>query len=290
MILTIPVVDGHELTKACLSHLAATNMPKDITVVIFDNKSDVPYSVKDFTDYPFKVDVIRSEDNNLGYYYPLLEIYQQYDDELIGLMHNDLIIYQPDWVDQIEYYFDADPLLGLIGTCGSNEIDGAGGRGGGTMVNFRGGSIQVGDQVWHGQDQSAGLRVNGLHPAVCLDSLFMMFRRDVVPHLKIDSDITLAHFYDRIWPIRTIEANYKVAVLGIDQDHIGGMTTTANMRYRNDCQQWLDDRNLGFDPRNTTSDPETEMYLIAENRYLGEYRELKRFLPCRIGPDYAIQR
>lgn len=89
-------------------------------------------------------------------------------------------------------------------------------------------------------------------------------------------DITLAHFYDRIWPIRTIEAGYHVVTMGLEIDHIGGLTTTGNERYRNDCIKWLEDRNIPYD------NPETEMYLVAERRYLQEYRDEKRFLPAII--------
>jgi hypothetical protein len=146
--------------------------------------------------------------------------------------------------------------------------------------------VPVGDQIWRGQDPSAGRRIEGIEPAIVLDSLFMLFRRDVIPHLVRDDekweDITLAHFYDRIWPIRTIEAGYHVVTMGTDNDHIGGLTTTGNERYRNDCIKFLEDRGIPYD------NPETEMYLLAERRYLGEYRDQKRWLPAIIREGYDV--
>ena len=132
----------------------------------------------------------------------------------------------------------------------------------------------------------------------------MLFRRDVIPHLVREDekweDITLAHFYDRIWPIRTIEAGYHCVTMGSDNDHIGGMTTTGNERYRNDCIKFLDDRGIEWqseteldmnDPdyrRKPSGNPETQMYLVAEDRYLTEYKFEKQWLPAIIREGYNV--
>lgn len=287
MILAAPVVNGKAMTKVMVDNLAQTVQGKKFKLVIVDNRSDRPYLRKDFPKkLPFDIE-FKYYPENKGFYYPLIDLYNQYPDELIGLIHNDLLLYEQGWNKRMAQCFTDDPKLGLIGLCGSNEIDQLGGRGAGTMVFFRGAEVKVGDRTYKGQDQAAGMRITHLAPSACLDSLFMMFRRDVIPHLMNErdpwADVTLAHFYDRIWPIRTIEAGYRVATLGVECDHIGGITTTGNMRYREDCIKWLDKRGLPYE------DPETEMYLIAERRYLGEYREEKRFLPCIVGADYGIR-
>lgn len=288
MILGIPVVDGHALTQNLLESLLATVAdPAHFTAVIIDNASQEPYEWSAYRNYPFRVEVKRY-DVNMGYYYPLVDLALDYPDEEIGLIHNDMLLYAHGWDVRMRRAFEVDPKLGLIGLCGSNEIDERGGRGNGTMCNFMGREIVVAGNVYKGQAPSAGLRIGGLQPAVVLDSLFMMFRRDVVPQLVRGdekwTDLPLAHFYDRIWPCRTIEAGYRVAVAGEDCDHLGGMTTTANQRYYDDCVAWLTEHNQPFD------NPETEMYLLAERRFLGEYREEKHFIPLRVGRDYVISR
>lgn len=281
MIIAAPVVDGHDLTNNLVKNMAET-IQGDTKVVVVDNFSSEPY------DHKSKLFDVLRYDENKGYYYPLIDLYNEYPDaKYIGLIHNDMVIYEQGWDVRMQQAFADDPQLGLIGLCGSNEIDQNGGRGAGTMVFFRGGAVQVGNQTINGQDQAAGARIHGVEPSVCLDSLFMMFRRDVIPHLMNDrdpwADVTLAHFYDRIWPIRTIEAGYRVATMGVECDHLGGMTTVANQRYWDDCIKWLNDRNIPFE------NPETEMYLVAERRYLGEYREEKRFLPCIVDKSYGIR-
>lgn len=287
MILCIPVVDGHDLTKAVLDSLEQTVTGDNFKVVIFDNASDMPYTDIPY-DYSFPV-ITHHCRQNIGYYRPLLWIYEMFaDEELIGLAHNDLVYYERGWNERMEHSFAMDTKLGLVGMCGSSEIDNLGGRGGGTVCYFRGGDVSIGDAVIRGQSQSAGRRTLDLVPSACLDSLFMMFRRSAIPDLvnsKVEwKDITLAHFYDRIWPVRLIEKGWHVATLGVECDHLGGMTTAGNERYRNDCITWLEERNIPYD------NPETEMYLVAERRYLGEYRDEKHFIPCRIHGDYTYER
>ena len=286
MIIGLPVVEGHELTKVAVEHLAKNAVLGETRPVIIDNGSLLSYEEFMRIDPDcgchkigdHKVGLIRNEEN-IGYYQPLKQLYDAYpDEEYIGLMHNDLMLYEPGWDRRMAMAFNDDPQL----------------------------EVKVGDQTWKGQDPSAGRRINGIEPAIVLDSLFMLFRRDVIPHLVRESekweDITLAHFYDRIWPIRTIEAGYHVVTMGSDNDHIGGMTTTGNERYRNDCIKFLDERGIAWredesgiiaaereDPRNKPcGNPETQMYLIAEDRYLQEYRDQKHWLPAIIREGYDV--
>lgn len=267
MIIGIPVQDGHTLTDKLLANLAAVSTP-DLKIVIIDNNS---------TDYYggyAGIDVIRNN-KNLGYYAPLKQLYEAYpDEEIIGLVHNDMLIYEENWDKRVRDCFDADTQLMLVGFCGSYEVDERGGRGGGTFVNFRGAEGF--------QSPAAGAKNPGLVPSACLDSIVMIFRREGVELLAEDWDnLPLAHFYDRIWPLKLVEQGYHVGTLGVECDHMGGMTTVANTRYRDDCAAWLNERGLPYE------DPETEMYLVPERRYLGEYRDQKRFIPCRIREDYS---
>lgn len=300
MILGMPVVEGQSLTAVAVEHILKSRLLDSTKPVIFDNGSDEAYDPEFWKAHG--VDVIRSEEN-IGFYQPLERLYHAYPDEqYIGIMHNDLMLYEKGFDRRMIDAFEQDQELGLIGLCGSKEVDERGGRGGYTVCNFMGRDVQVGEQVWKGQDPSAGRRIEGIEPAIVLDSLFMLFRRDVIPALVREhekwSDITLAHFYDRIMPIRTIEAGYHVITMGSDNDHIGGMTTTGNVRYRDDCIKFLDDRgidwrlkpgeaapNMDLDPDyriKPCGNPETQMYLVAEDRYLQEYKWQKQWIPAII--------
>ena len=280
MIIGLACHDHNDATQGTMEHLR-DSASEELHVVIYDNNSVVPYKESDYKKYPFKVTVIRNE-KNVGHYYCLKLLYDRYkeDDELIGLMHNDLWIYEKNWDVRMTDCFKKDPLLGAVGLCGSNEVDDRGGRGGGTKCFFRG---EIG-----GEGQAAGLRITHLAPTAIFDSLFMMFRTSMIPFLMTEKDpwkdITLGHFYDRIWPLRLVEKGLHVGTLGVECDHWGGVTVMANARYRDDAIQWLADRGL------PTDNPETDMYLIAENRYLTEYRDVKHFIPCVIDDNYRYRR
>src|SRR5574343_633407 len=249
IVLGIPVVNQHQLTKDCLHALsnATTVFPNEVTVVLIDNGSREPYSLKEF----------------------------------IGLMHNDVLMYEPGWEGRIVDEFRKDQHLGLIGLVGSNEVDSNGGRGGGTMCNFNG---------TRGQSQAAGLKITTLRPAVCLDSLFMMFRRNVIPLMNIDEHIAPCHFYDKLWTLRTVENNWRVGCLGLEIDHMGGMTAIGDTQYWDDAVTWCKEQKIPL-VKNQAGDDDggLTVYLEAEKRFLGEYRDQKKRIPCRIDDNWVVR-
>lgn len=269
MILGVVAMDLHDVTAETVASLART-VTGPFRLALVDNGSERPYRRREFGRLPFRVDVLRYP-RNVGYYRPLLDLWRRFPDALVGLAHNDVIFYERGWDERMGACFARDPLLGLVGLCGSYEIDERGGRGGGTMCFFRG---------ERGQAQAAGERITDLRPSLILDSLFMMFRAECVPLLEIDDDIPLCHFYDKMWPCRLIERGWRVATLGVEIDHWGGLTAVGNTRYAEDCRRWFLER--GAQPEN----PELEMYLLAERRFFDEFRAT--MFRRRIGSDYGI--
>ena len=71
--------------------------------------------------------------------------------------------------------FARDAQLGLLGFVGSSEIDSAGGRGLGTMLNFQG--IGLGTSA-----EQHGRRMTDLQPAAVLDGCALIFRRLTLKH------------------------------------------------------------------------------------------------------------
>jgi len=275
MILGIPVIDQQGLTQQCIRSLTQTvSDPTHFTVVIIDNNSDTPYKEDSYKDLPFQVFVLKNKKNK-GYYYPLLDLYNRFPEEFVGLVHNDIIFYEKGWDVRLTRHFQGDPKLGLVGLCGSNQVDRLGGRGAGTMCFFRGEK---------GQPQSAGKKITDLQPACILDSLFMMFRRIVIPSLKIDEKIAPCHFYDKIWSLRTIEAGYRVGGLGSEVDHIGGMTACGIEKFKKDSEDWLNEMGIKYDKEKI--DPRTAVYDEAERRFLTEYRQQKLMIPGIVNPYY----
>lgn len=268
IILGIPVIDQHDSTYQAIEYLAATaSKPDVISVILIDNGSDEPYDENHLpASLPFNVYMLRSNDN-LGYYFPAKILYRMTAtaDDLVVLMHNDLFIYEKGWDVRLRQAFIDDPKLGMVGFCGSNQVDEKGGRGGGTMMNFRGEK---------GQKQ-AGTLLSDLAPSCVLDSLFMAMRPAVVDSLRITNDIPICHFYDKIWPMRAIEEGWRVGTMGVEVDHLGGTTSVGNAHFREDCRKWLTENGIKAVP-----DPETALYLEAERQWLSEFRDEKHLIPC----------
>lgn len=268
----IPVVEAHSLTAECIRHLGQNStIPESVEVVVIDNGSRTPYPT-DWTNqqgyWGVKVTTIRNE-RNYGFYWPLLQVAEDTTDaDIVGLMHNDLFIYEKGWDRRLLDSFIFNPRLGMVGVCGSYEVDDRGGRGGGTMCNFAG---RVGQLQEH-----TGERIKDLRRALILDSMFMVMRRSVVSSLLIDKHIAPCHFYDKIWPLRAIDAGWTVGVLGLEVDHQGGLTSTGT-RFEADCADWCRQEGLTYDPGKAN----LAVYLEAERRFLTEYRAKGR-IPSRV--------
>lgn len=271
IVLACPAMDGHDLTVALIDSIADTiDNPNDFRFVIVDNNSENPYNPDLYglgRGDPFPVDVVRNNENR-GYYWPLLQAAEfATDGDIVGLIHNDVLLYEKGWDRRVIQSFVDNSNLGMIGFVGSDEVDDRGGRGGGTMCHFRGSN---------GQPQSTGKKVTDLHPAILLDSVVMLVRKPAIKSLGIDDSIPICHFVDKIWPMRLYEAGWNTAVLGVEMDHLGGMTAVANTRYHDSAKKWLDER--GMDDQ---GNPGLAIYLDAENRFLSEYRA-KGFIPSRM--------
>src|SRR3990172_3792330 len=97
----------------------------DFHFVLIDNGSNPPYHRFSMLEgLPFRTTLLTNS-RNRGYYWPLRQLYGQYSHrhELIGLMHNDLLIYEKGWDIRVREAFNNDQHLGLIGFCGSCEAD-----------------------------------------------------------------------------------------------------------------------------------------------------------------------
>jgi len=276
LIIGVPVMNKKDMTADFLAYLGRTIADRDdTTVIVIDNGSKPRYLIKDLPKTGLLTYIIHNPVNQ-GFYKPLGQLLQYDPAELVALAHNDLLFYEQGWDRRLKEAYAADPVLGIVGVCGSDQVDLFGGRGGGTMCYFRG---------ERGQSQDAGLRITTLEPAAILDSMFMAFRREVAELLVTGEEPTPAHFYDKIWPMRAMEAGWKVAVLGTEVDHLGGTTLVAEPAFWPDMERWC--REHGIEPG---ENPTMAVYLEAERRWLTEFREQKGLMPGRIDIGWVYRR
>lgn len=286
-VLYVPVLNQHELTRECLGYLAETVADKsDFVALVIDNASDDPYKLSEFEDLGLRIEIIRNEENLSGYYTilqaneVLKRIAPPSQQNLVGFMHNDVFVYEKGWDLRVKQCFQNDPNLALLGFCGSDEVCDRGGRGSGTMCHFDGRKGQ--------RQENTGKRVTGLHAAVLLDSLTMIFRADAIPLLGVDETIAPAHFYDKIWSMRLVDRGLHVAVLGIQIDHLGGMTSVGVPKYNEAAAKWCKKYGIPFDEANPGTAGHA-VYLEAERRMFVEFAP-KGMIPCRVDANHNLIR
>lgn len=286
-VLYIPVVNQHELTRECVGYLNETvEDKKDFMVLLIDNGSDVPYTLSEFEGLDIPITIINNTENLSGYYVILQaekflkDNYAINSQNLIGFMHNDVFVYERGWDIRVKSEFQKDLRLALVGFCGSDEVCDRGGRGGGTMCYFDGRKGQ--------KQANTGKRVTDLKPALILDSLTMIFRANVIPFLKVDETICPAHFYDKIWSMRLADMGFHVGVMGIQIDHLGGMTSVLEAKYYEAAAKWCDKFGIGYDKTQPATAGQA-VYLEAERRMFEEFAP-RGLIPSRVDNGWFIFR
>lgn len=271
MTIGMPVLGLHDMTaRAINNNTEKVKDLKDFKLVVIDNGSKKSYELNNMPPY---LDIIRNEENT-GYYYPLLQLYEKYDSGLLGLIHNDLVFIENGWDVKVKKAFEENPKLGVIGLFGSQAID---------KYGFWKKSISGFDDKEANSYLYMGFRrVHRLTPAVSLDSLCMIFRRECVPLLNIHPDIGLCHFYDKIWCLRLIENDWRVAVLNVKSIHVGGPTSRSD-EYIESIGKWQKKRHL--------NPIKTDLFMqnYGYGAWISEYKMQKKMIPISINEKYEIK-
>jgi len=292
--LIISCLNQFELLNENLKVLTKDNDSDDFEILIIDNGSDTPFE----TDLP-NVRVIRFEEPFGSY--PVFKIaLENTSSDILAFIHSDFIIWNPRWFAQVGNAFRGDSKLGLIGMIGSNSWGVNGGRGGGTMGSFQGRTLA---EKWSGSSISGhGQDVTGqLRNACQLDGCSMIFRRECLESLPLDNWKLPHHFYDRVLSAWTLQHDWKIAVLGVECDHISGRTM-GESRYNQMCKKWAKE-NLGIEKisqwidnnkawhYNITNPSHGEkpgdawdwvIYQEAQKRFLQDFRDKQKFIPMQV--------
>lgn len=279
----IPVLNQFILTNQTLRYLSQEE-PRPFDLIVLDNASDSEFK----TSFP-DVDIVRS-DIKFGPYQSFWNGLNVSDSDILAFFHSDLFVYDKDWWRKVENEFDKNPKLGLIGFVGSNEIDGSGGRGLGTVSNFQGKrTIRTmgfqGDQrqiqYWEGSPAEVhGKRTSGFIKAAVVDGCAMIFRREVLEKIRFRENFPPHHFYDRLLSCEVQELGYEVGVLGVEFDHISGQTANQEQSYQDFAREWATKHRIT--PGGLGTNWDTILYQEAEKQWLTEYRDQKHFIPRKV--------
>ncbi len=282
----VTCIDSGPLAEEALHYLRENSDPDITTLILVDNGSYTPLPKYD-------ADIVVRYEENIGanaVFHRLIPKLEELEIDVVAYLHCDFMIREKHWDHILLHHFNEDDKLGLVGFIGSSEIDGLGGRGGGTMSSFIGEKYTTG---WGTAASVHGAYVIDINPAAVLDHASMVFPVHILKELPAQEDMhTPGHFYDRVLSCEVLYRNYHVAIVGIDADHFSGGTglcrvpgeqlglVNRDALYR----KWLKEHNLPADVEN----PDIEIYKEGERRFLGKWRDELKFIPLRVNPDYSI--
>lgn len=280
----VSVLNQFPIAKQTVKYLLETGA---YDVYVMDNGSDEEFSYDD----P-RVKVVRCEEPLGSYpiFFEALNIVEN-DVDIIAFFHSDFFVYEKGWADKVIAQFEKDSKLGMIGFIGSNEIDIKGGRGLGTASNFQG-KITKSDceynkygtpiiSEWYGSPAEIhGRRLTGFMNAVVVDGCSMILRRTALMDIEERPNFPPHHFYDKLISTQLLEKGYHIGVLGIECDHISGQTVNQEKKYQEMAKRWCIEHHVS--PGGIGVNWDTEVYKEAERQWLGEYRDVKHFIPIQV--------
>lgn len=274
MIAIVPAHNRFDLLKMQLEALVAASDPARTTILVLDNGSRTPIAREPWI-AELPVSTWRTPANCGNY--PVFEIARRQlvvgpPDTVIAFLHSDLLVWEAGWDARVEGVFAREPRLGLIGFVGSDTIETDGGRGLGTVSNFQG-RVGGGAALVHGRQDA------GLSWAAVVDGCAMIFRRACLNAIGVREGFPPHHFYDRLMSLQALEAGWRVAVLGIACDHLGGQTSVLEPGWDEVAHAWCEAHGI---PQPADGGWDLAVYREAERQLFAEYRDGKGLLPVRV--------
>lgn len=228
--IVIPIMNQHELTVKCLKliHSYIKNVEE---IVIIDNSDTDFLAYKGLQEVDSRIinnlKVIRNKEN-VGVRESLNQGWRNSTGEAILFMHNDLMIYEPNFDEKLKETFEKVPQASMIGAFGAKGI--------GTpelftkpyemcqLARIHNISNALMDKSIHGF-RNLG---NDYENVAVFDGMFMCIRRSFLDSIGGFDKITETfHNYDNLICIKSIEAGFENLVIPIKCDHLGGRTTVA---------------------------------------------------------------
>lgn len=215
----IPVWNQLGYTRLTVaSILENTSVPFELVIVDNGSKPNVKDyfdSIKDKAD----INYIRNE-TNVG---PIVGINQglkaaKYP--YMAVIHNDVVIFEKDWLGKIVSAMDADPRIGIAGIAGRKEILKTG------CVNEK----SLKHNLQNEEDLGPAM-VEDVAEVAVVDGLCFVIKRELLDKVRgLDEAFGYMHCYDLDISLQSIDAGYKNVVVKVEAMHVGNGGRTRNMK------------------------------------------------------------
>ena len=228
--LAIPFMNQLDAVKGIMGNLKYMTSPTTNWLII-DNGSTDP--IEDFfrqTLRPKRLDYLKNT-NNLGMVATYNQIFDSVETDLVAVLHNDVLIYEPNWDRRVIHTFKTLPNLGMLGFFGASGVGAIGER---IQDNqFEGQMSGISNML---EAEVHGIRmVDDFVPIAILDGFAMVFNMKMIRQAGgLDPRYKYHHLYDRDLPLTSLNLGFNNVVLNVPCHHQSG-TTANNAEY----QQWI---------------------------------------------------
>jgi glycosyltransferase involved in cell wall biosynthesis len=175
----------------------------DYSLIIVDNGFDDEELLRELDPLHY----VRNKDNK-GAIKPINQGLDLAEGEFIAVLHNDLLIFDEGWLDNIVRFMQENESVGLVGLAGRHEIKEDGSLViDSTVVNMRG-YPDVYVPSWKFTEVAT------------IDGLGWVMRNE---GFRLEEDFGMMHFYDVDLSLQYIQAGYKVFACAVDNlEKVGG--------------------------------------------------------------------
>lgn len=138
----------------------------------------------------------------------------------MAVIHNDVVIFEGDWLGKITAVMEADPKIGIAGIAGRKEIFKTG------CVN----ETSLKHNLQNEEDLGPAMVEDAAEVAV-IDGLCFVMKRELVDKVSgLDEAFGYMHCYDLDISLASIAAGYKNVVVKVEAMHLGNGGRTRNLK------------------------------------------------------------
>lgn len=211
----IPVFNKLETTLKCVEHLRKQNKGSAFELIIVDNASTD--NTPDVLSHNNDLVYIRNEEN-LGLSKPYNSAVRSAGFDILFFMHNDVFIYEDNWIAKIRDFILGKPDVGVVGLYGAKTLRENGAFRGKTIVH----ALRHNPSIGRPYERVA-----------VVDGLFLALRRSTFRETGGFNEDFPVHFYDKDISLRARKCGYVNYVLNISCEHHSAST---RRQIRNDSQ------------------------------------------------------